>query len=241
MHLGRTLGLLLALAVLAGCSSRSIRAPITDLSEPSGQAAVIAQAGASAQATPSATPPAAAPAPKPAPAPAVTPSPTPATTPPAASTPPPAASAAAPAPTSSATPAPDKAATPAPAPEAAAATINWQWPHKGRIIRPFSAGGNGIDIEGDIGDPVLAAADGKVMYVGNGMRSMGNLLLLWHEGDYLSVYAHNEKLLVKMGDQIKQGQKIATLGQSEAASPRLHFEIRKSQQPIDPIPHLPPR
>jgi len=222
--LGRTLGLVLALTVLAGCSSRSIRAPITDMSEPSGQTAVAAHAVVPASASPSAAVPAAVPAPAPAAA--------------APSAPPPAPAASA---ASSVAPTTGTATAPAPAPEAAASAIKWQWPHKGRIIRPFSAGGNGIDIEGKIGDPVRATADGQVRYVGNGMRSMGNLLLVSHEGDYLSVYAHNDELLVKKGDYVKQGQKIATLGQSEATSPRLHFEIRRSQKPIDPVAHLPPQ
>lgn len=223
--LGRCLGLALALTVLAGCSSRSIRAPITDMSEPSGQTAVVAHAVVPAPASPSTVAPAAVPAPAPA-----------ATAP---SAPTPAAPAAAP----SAVPATGTAATPAapPAPETAASTIKWQWPHKGRIIRPFSAGGNGIDIEGKIGDPILAAADGQVRYVGNGMRGMGNLLLIWHVGDYITAYGHNDEMLVKDGDRVKQGQKIATLGQSDTTSPRLHFEIRRSHKPVDPLAYLPPQ
>lgn len=126
-------------------------------------------------------------------------------------------------------------------PAAGATEIQWQWPYQGRVIRQFSSGGNGVDIEGNLGDAILAAADGKVMYVGNGLRGMGNLVLVWHNDDYITAYAHNQELLVKTGQQVRQGQQIATLGQSDTTSPRLHFEIRRSHLPVDPLTLLPAR
>jgi len=117
--------------------------------------------------------------------------------------------------------------------------IKWDWPNQGKVIQEFTPSSKGIDIEGQIGDPVLAAADGKVMYAGNGVRGLGNLILLGHSDGSITAYAHNDELLVKMGEQVKKGQKVATLGDSEADSPRLHFEIRRRGTPVNPMSYLP--
>lgn len=119
--------------------------------------------------------------------------------------------------------------------------ISWGWPASGTVIQGFTANTKGIDIEGAIGDPVTAAANGKVMYAGNGVRGLGNLILLGHSNGFITAYAHNESLLVKTGQEIKKGQKIATLGQSDTSSPRLHFEVRRRGTPVNPMSYLPSR
>jgi lipoprotein NlpD len=119
--------------------------------------------------------------------------------------------------------------------------INWSWPATGKIIQSFNANTKGIDIAGATGDPVLAAADGKVMYAGNGVRGLGNLILLGHSDGFITAYAHNQTLLVKTGEQIKKGAKIAAIGQTDTSSPRLHFEIRRRGTPVNPMSYLPPR
>ena len=119
--------------------------------------------------------------------------------------------------------------------------INWGWPSHGKIIQGFSNNTKGIDLEGAIGDPVNAAADGKVMYAGNGVRGLGNLILLGHSNGFITAYAHNDTLLVKTGEEIKKGQRIATLGQTDTTSPRLHFEIRRRGTPVNPLSYLPAR
>ena len=118
----------------------------------------------------------------------------------------------------------------------------WQWPIKGMLIGKFNSKQNdakGIDIAGTEGKPVKAAATGKVVYSGNGLISYGNLVIIKHNRSYLSAYAHNRKLLVKEGQQVKAGQTIAELGQTGTDSPRLHFEIRRNGKPVDPLKHLP--
>jgi len=133
-------------------------------------------------------------------------------------------------------------AQPASTPRASdAKLIAWDWPAGGRILRAFSVNTKGIDVEGKIGDPVKAAADGTVMYVGNGVRGMGNLILLGHSNGFISAYAHNQALLVKLGQQVKQGAQIASIGQSDTTSPRLHFEIRRDGTPLNPLSYLPAR
>lgn len=117
--------------------------------------------------------------------------------------------------------------------------ISWGWPASGSVIQGFTASTKGIDIEGAIGDPIVAAASGKVMYAGNGVRGLGNLILLGHSNGFITAYAHNDSLLVKTGEEIKKGQKIATLGQSDTSSPRLHFEIRRRGTPVNPMSYLP--
>lgn len=119
--------------------------------------------------------------------------------------------------------------------------INWGWPTSGTIIQGFTANTKGIDIQGTIGDPVVAAANGKVMYAGNGVRGLGNLILLGHSDGFITAYAHNDSLLVKTGDEIQKGQKIATLGESDTTSPRLHFEVRRRGTPVNPLSYLPSR
>lgn len=131
-----------------------------------------------------------------------------------------------------------------PAEKAAVASeeVDWMWPAAGKLLAPYSEGGNkGLDIAGKVGDPVLAAAAGTVSYAGSGLRGYGNLVVLRHNANLLSVYAHNSKLLVKEKDTVSKGQKIAEIGSSDADSPRLHFEIRRQGKPSDPQKFLPPR
>lgn len=120
--------------------------------------------------------------------------------------------------------------------------VDWMWPANGKLIAPYAEGGSkGVDIAGKTGDPVLAAADGVVSYAGTGLRGYGNLIVLRHNATFLSVYAHNSKLLVKEKDAVKKGQKIAEMGSTDAESPRLHFEIRRQGKPADPQKFLPAR
>ncbi|WP_025372854.1 peptidoglycan DD-metalloendopeptidase family protein [Advenella mimigardefordensis] len=140
----------------------------------------------------------------------------------------------------SATPAAGSSSTAAPASDATA--VSWGWPvATSKIITQFSSSTRGIDIEGKLGDPVSAAASGSVSYVGNGLRGLGNLILISHSNGFISAYAHNSKLLVKNGQKVSKGQKIAEVGQSDTASPRLHFEIRRRGQPVNPLSYLPRR
>lgn len=128
-----------------------------------------------------------------------------------------------------------------PAKASDAGLITWGWPASGRIIQGFNASTKGIDISGAPGEPVYAAADGKVMYAGNGVRGLGNLILLGHSNGFITAYAHNQTLLVKSGQQVHRGAKIATIGQTDTTSPRLHFEIRRKGTPVNPLSYLPPR
>ena len=133
-------------------------------------------------------------------------------------------------------------AQPAEKPAAAADDVDWMWPANGKVIASFAEGGSkGLDIAGKAGDPVLAAAAGVVSYAGAGLRGYGNLVVLRHNGTYLSVYAHNSKILVKEKQAVSKGQKIAEMGSTDAESPRLHFEIRRQGKPADPQKFLPPR
>ncbi|MFT0532364.1 peptidoglycan DD-metalloendopeptidase family protein [Castellaniella hirudinis] len=122
-----------------------------------------------------------------------------------------------------------------------AGLVSWAWPASGKIIQGFSSTTKGIDIEGAAGTPVQAAADGKVMYAGNGVRGLGNLILLGHSNGFITAYAHNQTLLVKTGGSVKKGEKIATVGQTDTTSPRLHFEIRRNGNPVNPLSYLPAR
>ena len=120
--------------------------------------------------------------------------------------------------------------------------VNWAWPAAGTVIAPFDEGkAKGLSIGGKAGDPVLAAADGRVVYAGSGLRGYGNLIILKHNNTYLTAYAHNQTLLVKEDQAVRRGQKIAEMGSSDADSVKLHFEIRKQGKPIDPARLLPPR
>ena len=139
---------------------------------------------------------------------------------------------------------PPTAATeaPTPTPAAAASSGEWQWPAGGRLLSAYNEASNkGVDIGGNVGDPVLAAAAGKVVYAGSGLRGYGKLVVIKHNQEYNSVYAHNDKLLVKDDDQVVQGQKIAELGSSESDRSKLHFEIRKQGKAVDPMKYLPAR
>lgn len=123
-------------------------------------------------------------------------------------------------------------------------TLKWRWPTAGRIVSTFSNAGTGrkgIDIAGKAGQPIIAAASGKVVYSGNGLPRYGNLLIIKHNDVYLSAYAHSDKLLVKEGDIVHGGQKIALLGRTGTQRDQLHFEIRRNGKPVDPIRFLPKR
>lgn len=117
----------------------------------------------------------------------------------------------------------------------------WQWPAIGHIINNFaSANGmnKGIDIAGKLGEPVKAAAAGKVVYCGSGLRGYGNLIIVKHNDEFLSAYAHNNRLLVHEGQQVKASEVIAEIGNSEANRVMLHFEIRRAGKPVDPLNYL---
>jgi lipoprotein NlpD len=142
-------------------------------------------------------------------------------------------------------PDPKPAAEPAPlaAPPSAAASddkVDWVWPAKGKVIATFTDASKGIDIAGNKGEAVNAAAAGRVVYSGTGLRGYGKLVILKHNEQWLSAYAHNEKLLVNEGDVVRKGQKIAEMGASDTDAVKLHFEIRKSGSPVDPLKQLPP-
>ena len=125
------------------------------------------------------------------------------------------------------------------APSAAEDAISFQWPARGNLISGFDESKNkGLDIGGKAGDAVLAAADGRVVYAGAGLRGYGNLIILKHNNTYLTAYAHNQTLLVKEDQVIKRGQKIAEMGNSDADQVKLHFEIRRQGKPVDPAKYL---
>lgn len=118
----------------------------------------------------------------------------------------------------------------------------WGWPAQGPVIAGFDEVKNkGLDIAGEAGSPVLAAADGRVVYVGSGLRGYGNLIILKHDNVYLTAYAHNQTLLVKEDQSVTKGQKIAEMGNSDADRVKLHFEVRRQGKPVDPAKYLPAR
>jgi lipoprotein NlpD len=120
--------------------------------------------------------------------------------------------------------------------------IDWGWPASGKIIAGFNeTSSKGVDLSGKPGDPVLAAASGRVVYAGTGLRGYGKLVIVKHDNSYLSAYAHNQNLLVKEGQAVSRGQKIAELGDTDSDRPKLHFEIRRQGKPVDPGKYLPPR
>jgi lipoprotein NlpD len=130
----------------------------------------------------------------------------------------------------------------APAPRDGDDDVNWAWPSSGPVVGGFEEGKvKGLQIGGKAGDPVLAAADGRVVYAGAGLRGYGNLVIIKHNNTYLTAYAHNQALLVKDDQAVRKGQKIAEMGSTDADSVRLHFEIRRQGKPIDPAKLLPPR
>lgn len=120
--------------------------------------------------------------------------------------------------------------------------VQWQWPVKGKIISGFShkeQGNKGVDISGAEGNRVNAAASGQVVYAGNALRGYGNLIIIKHNDDYLSAYAHNRKMLVAEKQMVMAGQQIAELGSTDATDARLHFEIRYRGSSVDPLKYLP--
>ena len=120
--------------------------------------------------------------------------------------------------------------------------IPWIWPAGGKIIGTFSENGSkGIEIAGKAGDPVIATGDGKVVYSGTGLRGYGKLVIIKHNNTYLSAYAHNQNILVKEGQSVTKGQKIAEMGNTDADQVKLHFEVRRQGKPVDPLKHLPAR
>jgi lipoprotein NlpD len=120
--------------------------------------------------------------------------------------------------------------------------IAWLWPASGDVVKTFDEGrSNGLAIAGKAGDPVVAAADGRIVYAGSGLRGYGNLVIVKHNATFLTAYAHNQTLLVKDEQSVKRGQKIAEMGSTDTDRVQLHFEIRKQGKPIDPTRLLPPR
>ncbi len=133
------------------------------------------------------------------------------------------------------------AAAPAAAAERPADAIDFIWPAKGKVIAGFSEPRNkGLDIAGNMGDPVVAAAAGRVIYVGSGIPGLGKFIVVRHDNGFNTVYAHNRENLVKMDQNLVRGQKIAEIGNSDADTPKLHFQIRKFGTPLDPLKYLPP-
>lgn len=125
---------------------------------------------------------------------------------------------------------------------ATALEIDWGWPSSQKISTPYSDGGSkGLDFEGKLGEPVQAAASGKVTLVTSSLRGYGNLIVVKHNTAYLSVYAHNSKMLVTEGQTVSKGQKIAEIGSTDTDRPNLHFEIRREGKPVDPAKYLPQR
>ena len=122
------------------------------------------------------------------------------------------------------------------------AKLGWMWPATGKLVTGFSDTANlkGIDIAGKEGQPVVASAAGKVVYAGTGLRGYGKLVIIKHNASYLSAYAHNREILVKEGQQVPKGQKIAEMGSTDSDSVKLHFEIRRQGKPVDPLKYLPP-
>jgi len=139
------------------------------------------------------------------------------------------------------------AAAPPPAPSRETASsddesLNWGWP----VSQPVTAGfdeqrNKGLDFAGKPGDPVLAVADGRVVYAGSGLRGYGNLVIIKHNNTYLTAYAHNRAMLVEQDQVVRKGQRIAEMGSTESDTVKLHFEVRKLGKPVDPAKLLPPR
>jgi lipoprotein NlpD len=137
------------------------------------------------------------------------------------------------------------AAAAKPSPEASATgddRVDWSWPVNGPVLAGFDEVKNkGLDLGGAAGESVLAAADGKVVYVGEGLRGYGKLIILKHNNTYLTAYAHNQALLVKEDQSVRKGQKIAEMGSSDTDRVKLHFEVRRQGKPVDPAKFLPAR
>ncbi|RFA28267.1 hypothetical protein CAI21_13190 [Alkalilimnicola ehrlichii] len=138
-------------------------------------------------------------------------------------------------------PAPTRPSSP---PRSSGGDISWQWPTDGGISKAFSAsadGKRGVNINGQIGQAVRAAADGRVVYSGSGLRGYGNLIIVKHDGRYLTAYGYNNQLLVTEGDTVSAGQRIATMGMGSGGGPALHFELRRDGEAVDPVGYLPKR
>lgn len=123
-------------------------------------------------------------------------------------------------------------------------SVSWQWPVDGAVLARFEAAnatGKGIDIGGSVGQEIRAAAGGKVVYSGSGLIGYGKLIIINHNGQYLSAYAHNSELYVQEGDEVRAGDRIASMGLGPGRTPMLHFEIRRNGQPVDPLRFLPRR
>jgi lipoprotein NlpD len=136
--------------------------------------------------------------------------------------------------------------TPAPEPEPEKSPgtdnedVDWMWPVKGRLLAPFNETAKGVDIAGRKGVPVLAAAGGRVIYAGSGVRGYGKLVIIKHNNTWLSAYAHNENILVNEQQDVRKGQKIAEMGSTDTDQVKLHFEVRRNGKPVDPAKILPP-
>lgn len=118
--------------------------------------------------------------------------------------------------------------------------LKWQWPVRGKLVSVFGeAGRKGVDIEGSLGQPILAASDGSVVYSGDGLLRYGKLIIIKHNGEFLSAYAHNNRLVVNEGERVARGQRIAEMGRSGTNRVMLHFEIRRNGTPVDPMRYLP--
>ena len=152
-----------------------------------------------------------------------------------------------PGPVASAAPPPGTATAPGSSPAesssaTAAGSLNWGWPANGQVITNFTEGGSkGIALAGAQGEAIYAAEQGRVVYSGNGLRGYGNLVIVKHPEDFITAYAHNRSIMVKEGQTVKRGQKIAELGMTDADRPMLHFEVRRGGKPIDPMTVLPSR
>ena len=144
--------------------------------------------------------------------------------------------------TSSAKKMPPARQPPPPRSTVSASELKWSWPAKGRVVKSFAAndpGAKGLDIEGQLGQEIIAAAPGEVVYSGVGLIGYGELIIIKHDQQLLSAYGHNRRRLVKEGDRVQAGQRIAEMGKTGTDQPLLHFEIRKDGQPVDPKRYLP--
>jgi lipoprotein NlpD len=131
-----------------------------------------------------------------------------------------------------------------PLPPTQRSASGWIWPTNGAVIGRFSSNGSlnkGIDIAGELGQPVLAASDGSVVYAGSGLRGYGELVIIKHSDTYVSAYGHNRRLLVQEGQKVKAGQNIAEMGSTGTDRVKLHFEVRRQGKPVDPLQYLPRR
>jgi lipoprotein NlpD len=137
-------------------------------------------------------------------------------------------------------PAPDQKPAAREEPKLEAQPLQFTWPAKGKVLAGFAEPRQkGIDIDGRIGDPVIAAAAGRVTYVGSGIPGLGKLVVIRHDQGYITVYAHNKDILVKEQQSVTRGQRIAELGNTDAERPKLHFQIRKGSAAVDPLLYLP--